>query len=139
MTDYDVASKQLRPELTGFNGCSGEQPFLFKGGMRDAGMGFEQSKSSKSSARNMLENYLRLDQGRSSAGLREKFAQVAERHGAGQAAPLLSDVTLLSYMGDDLREHDTDEATVRCELKAALTVLLSAKGLDSEAALRDML
>ena len=110
----DAAPKPLRYDLAGFAGCSGYQPFLFGGRICDAGMGFEQSKSAKSVARNRMENRLRLHGPTTSASdLRHLFVELCFERGASETAPLLGDVVLLTEMTEDFRALGHREAVVR--------------------------
>ena len=78
-------------------------------------MGFEQTTSSKSEARNAVENALRLERC-SSAGLRDAFAAECLAGRTAEAAPLLGDVVLLTELTRDLRTTGRPEVEVRREL-----------------------
>ena len=61
------------------------------------------------------------------AHLRTQFAELCVRRGAGEAAPLLGDVVLLTAMTDDLRGGESSEAEVRKVLVADLTARLRGR------------
>jgi len=130
----DASSKPLRFDLTGIDGCSGAQEFEFDGKICNAGMGFEQSKSSKSVARNEMEMVMRQLPRLSpdpppptSADLRSCFVDLCLRGQQCEAAPLLGDVVLLTFVSADFRaELRNDEAAVRKALRRALEAELRA-------------
>ena len=55
-----AATKKLRFDLAGFKDCKGDQFFYHEGVQMNGSMGFQQSQSKKSRARNDMENALRL-------------------------------------------------------------------------------
>ena len=128
MTDQSKTTPPLRYDLAGFSGCSGEQLFDFHGKMCDAGMGFEQSKSAKSVARNKMEMALRRlprigetdPPHKTPAQLRELFVDLCVSCGSDEAAPLLGDVVILTSMTEDYRRHGVSERELRALLEADL-------------------
>ena len=127
----EAATCDLRYDLAGFAGCAKVQPFKHEGVMRDAGMGFDQDKSSKSVARNALENELRLKRATAPA-LRHCFVQQCLAGRADEAAPLLGDTVLLTCMGEDLRAQLSTEHQVHEELLKSLEADLRDGGADEE-------
>ena len=128
MTDQVVTTPPLRFDLTGFTGCSGEQPFDFDGKTCDAGMGFEQTKSAKSVARNKMEMALRRlprvgqtdPPHLTPLQLRELFVELCVSRGSDEAAPLLGDVVILTSVTADYRGHGVSEREVRSLLEGDL-------------------
>ena len=137
--DVTTASlKGLRYDVTGISGCKGEQLFTSPGGKECiARMGFESAKSAKSEARNAMEMALRrlpldaTDQlaEPTPAGLRGLFVDLCLGGKAEDAAPLLGDVVLLTYMSDDLRATLVGEEAVRSALEADLEDRLARRGM----------
>ena len=137
--DVTTASlKRLRYDVTGISGCKGEQLFSCRSGKACvAHMGFESAKSRKSEARNSMEMALRrlpldaMDQPAepTPAGLRGLFVDLCVGGKAEDAAPLLGDVVLLTYMSDDLRASFMGEEAVRSALEADLEDRLARRGM----------
>jgi len=129
-----ASSKPLRFDLAGVDGCLGRQEFEFDGRTCNAGMGFEQSKSRKSVARNDMEMALRQlprlapdPPPPTPADLRSCFINLCLCGQWREAAPLLGDVVLLTFMSADFRaELRNDEAAVRKALRGALEAGLQA-------------
>ena len=126
----EASTCDLRYDLAGFNGCFGVQPFMHNGVMRDAGKGFQQSKSKKSAARNRLENELRMKQA-SAPALRELFVQLCLEC-PDEAAPLLGDLNLLVCMGEDMRARQLSEEQVHKTLLEELERELRNRGATDE-------
>ena len=137
--DVTTASlKDLRYDVTGISGCKGEQLFSSQGGKQCvAHMGFESAKSAKSEARNAMEMALRrlplhaADQPvePTPAGLRGLFVDLCMGGKGEDAAPLLGDVVLLTYMSDDFRANFMGEEAVRSALEADLDERLARRGM----------
>jgi hypothetical protein len=136
MTTLSV--KPMRFDAIGVRHCKGKHLFEFEGEMCDSAMGFEQDKSEKSLARNEMENALRRlvrhgaadPEPPTPAELRALFVDLCMRGMVAQAAPLLGDVVLLTYMTDDLRREEVGEEAVRKALEADLRSRLAAAATD---------
>ena len=131
----ELNPKNLRFDAAGFTGCRGYNPFMWQGTARDAGMGFEQSKSGKSSARNAMEMALRrlprtvlpAPPRPTAHELRLLFVKLCFDFGPDETAPLLGDVVILTLMTSDWRLTLASEADVRLALMAELKASLSAR------------
>jgi len=120
--------------FTGFCGCKGPQPGL----PSCFWMGFEQGRSSKSRARNTIENALRLhypQDGSSSSWLREVLVDVCLGGDHVDAALLLTDVVILDELTRDLRKaRFQPEHVIREALSSSLMELLLKKASAQTAA-----
>ncbi len=131
----ELNPKNLRFDAAGFTGCKGANPFWWHGTNRDAGMGFEQSKSGKSAARNAMEMALRglprsvlpAPPRPTALELRLLFVKLCIDCGPDETAPLLGDVVILTAMTSDWRLTNASEASIRQSLMGDLEERLSAR------------